>query len=149
MYLFYLFFYFMSKMILMNKEKEYKTEASAIQSIGYPCENSSNGKDYSGLVINDYEVLYGLRVFAWPSTIKKWVCKKTDNGKFIVLNDLQVAREYLKKYSDMFGVSISNYANEAITSRIIASGALVPENMAKLNEEANFINKTYEGVKNA
>ena len=73
----------------------------------------------------------------------------SSSNKMIQVKVSKLTYQYLKKYSEMFGVSISNYANEAITSRIISSGALVPENMAKLNEEANFINKTYEGVKNA
>lgn len=71
----------------------------------------------------------------------------SSNNKMIQVKVSKLTYQYLKKYSEIFGVSISNYANEAITSRIIASGALVPENMEKLRKEAKFISLTYKESK--
>lgn len=65
-------------------------------------------------------------------------------NRMIQVKVSKLTYQYLKKYCELFGVSISNYANEAITSRIIQSGALMPDNMKHLEKESNFIKQTYK-----
>lgn len=65
-------------------------------------------------------------------------------NRYIQVKVSAMTYEYLKKYSSMFGCSISNYCSDAVTSRIIASGALTPQNLDKLSKEAAFINATYK-----
>lgn len=43
------------------------------------------------------------------------------DNKMIQVKVSKLTYNYLKKYSDLFGISISSYCNDAIVSRIIQS----------------------------
>lgn len=62
-------------------------------------------------------------------------------NRYIQVKVNSLSYEYLKKYSAMFGVSISQFCSDAVTQRIIDNGALKPRD---INKQAAFINATYK-----
>lgn len=62
-------------------------------------------------------------------------------NRYIQVKVSAMAYDYLKKYSAMFGTSISNFCSDAVTQRIINNGALSEHEIKK---QSDFINSTYK-----
>lgn len=122
--------------------KEFPTEKMALNSyneyVVSKCEISNGDKNYTGLTIGKYFVMYPVLIYKTFSSFKKgWMCRILDKGKYKIVLNLNLSKLYFDNNSDSVYFGVKYVSGDLVYSKL---------NEKQFKEE--YVNETLKIKKN-